>query len=245
MFDKITMKNEKEKLNMNFIKSFKNLFSPIVTTIIVIAISAYTLGLSFGGNNIFEQLERFVPIILVIIAVVGMQLSKQSLAAHLILLFTSYLQSGRDLIVAITSFDFQSFSFGVTWTIPLIINAIIFVYLLLYILSFVLDGKAKFRLESGPVVVSAIIAFTFFFFRDGFSVAVLKIVPPMIALMFGSELFAIVLLLAGVADVPFDLLAKLTDGILFEQTFGYYLFAAFALYLIYGAVVGILKHLKS
>ncbi len=228
---------------MTFIKSFKNWFSPMLTTIIVIAISAYTLGLSLGGQNIFDQLERFVPILLVIVAVVGLQLSKQSLAAHLILFFTAYLQSGRDLIVAMTSFDFQSFSFGVTWTIPLIINAIIFVYLLLYILSFALDGKAKFKLESGPVLTSAIIAFTFFFFRDGFSIAVLKIVPPLIALAFGSELFAIVLLLAGVSDVPFDLLSKIVEGEFFQQTFGYYLFLAFALYLIYGAVTAILKHL--
>ena len=230
---------------MKLIKSFKNLFSPMVTTLIVIAISTYTLALSFGGQNIFEQLERFVPVLLVIIAIVGLQLSKQSLASHLVLLFTSYLQSGRDLIIAITSFDFQSFSFGVTWTIPLIINAFIFVYLLFYVLSFALDGKAKFRLESGPVLISAMIAFTFFFFRDGFSIAVLKIIPAIIALAFGSELFAIVLLLAGVADVPFDMLSKLVEGEFFQQTFGYYLFAAFAIYLIYGAVIGIFKHLKS
>lgn len=230
---------------MNWIKNFKNLFAPIVTTIIVIAITIYTLTQNIGGSNIFERLESVFPVILVIIAVIGMQLAKQSLAAHLILLFTAYLQSGTALINAITSFDFQSFSFGVTWTIPLIINAVIFVYLLLYVLSFVFDNKAKFKLESGPVVISAIIAFVFFFLRDGFSVAVLKIVPAIIALMFGSELFAIVLLLAGVIDVPFDLIAKIIDGVILEQTLGYFLFTAFAFYLIYGAIKGIIKHLQS
>ena len=230
---------------MNWIKNFKNLFAPIVTTIIVIAITIYTLSQNIGGSNIFERLESVFPVILVIIAVIGMQLAKQSLAAHLILLFTVYLQSGTALINAITSFDFQSFSFGVTWTIPLIINAVIFVYLLLYVLSFVFDNKAKFKLESGPVVISAIIAFVFFFLRDGFSVAVLKIVPAIIALMFGSELFAIVLLLAGVIDVPFDLIAKIIDGIILEQTLGYFLFTAFAFYLIYGAIKGIIQHLKA
>lgn len=229
---------------MNWLKNFKNVFTPIVTTIIVIAITLYTLTQNVGGANIFERLESIVPVVLVIIAVIGMQLAKQSLAAHLILLFTSYLQSGRALFLAITSFDFQSFSFGVEWTIPLVINAIIFIYLLLYVLSFVVDNKAKFKLESGPVVVSAIIAFIFFFFRDGFSVAVLKIVPALIALMFGSELFAIVLLLAGVIDVPFDFISKIIDGILFDQTIGYFIFTAFAFYLIYGAIVGITKHLK-
>ena len=151
---------------MNWLKNFKNVFTPIVTTIIVIAITLYTLTQNVGGANIFERLESIVPVVLVIIAVIGMQLAKQSLAAHLILLFTSYLQSGRALFLAITSFDFQSFSFGVEWTIPLVINAIIFIYLLLYVLSFVVDNKAKFKLESGPVVVSAIIAFIFFFFSQ-------------------------------------------------------------------------------
>lgn len=230
---------------MNFIKNFKNMLSPVITTLIVSFVSIYTLTQNLGGNDLFDRLAKFVPAVLVIIAVVGMQLSKQSLAAHLILLFAFYLQSGRDLLLAITSFNFQSFSFGATWTFTLVIQAVIFIYLVLYVLSFILDRKAKFMLQSGPVFVSAMIAFTFFFFRDGFSGAVLKIVPPLIALTFGSDLFAIVLLLAGVIDVPFDFLGIVFDGVLLEQTIGYFMFTAFAFYLIYGAITGIIKHLKT
>ena len=229
---------------MKWLKNFKNFFPPVITTIIVIAITLYTLSQNVGGSNIFERLESILPIILVSIAVIGMQLANQSLAAHLILLLAVYLQAGTDLVGALTSFDFQSMSFGVTWSIPLVVNAVIFVYLLLYVLSFVLDGQAKFRLQNGPVVTSAIIAFIFFFLRDGFSGAVLKIIPAIIALMFGSDLFAIVLLLAGVIDVPFDLIGKIVDGVILEQTIGYFLFTAFALYLVYGATKGIIKHLK-
>lgn len=229
---------------MNWIKNFKNVFSPMLTTLIVAVIAVYTVMQNLSGINFFDRLSNIVPALLVIIAVIGMQLKNQSLAAHLILLFTSYLFSGRALVYAVTSFDFQSLSFSATWSLELIINAIIFVYLALYILSFALDKTTKIKWQSSPVVMSAIIAFIFFFFRDGFSGAVLKIVPAVIALMFGSDLFAIVLLLAGVADVPFNLLSRLVESTLFNQPISYFLFAAFAFYLIYGAVVGIIKNLK-
>lgn len=229
---------------MKWLKNFKNLFSPVVTTIIVIAIIIYTLTQNVGGSHIFERLETLVPIILVSIAVIGMQLAKQSLASHLILLLAIYLQAGTALVSAVTSFDFESMSFAATWTVQLIVNAVIFVYLLFYVLSFVLDGKAKYRLQNGPVVTSAIIAFIFFFLRDGFSSAVLKIIPALVALMFGSDLFAIVLLLAGVIDVPFDIIGKIVDGVILDQTIGYFLFSAFALHLTYGAIKGIIKNLK-
>lgn len=229
---------------MHFIKRFKNMFSHPVTTIIVILLTIYTLYMNIGGQNIFDRLASLLPVLLVAIAIIGLQLKKQSLASHLILLFTSFLQSGKSFIDTLLSFSLSDFSFSMPWTLELIIQAIIFIYLLLYVLSFVLDGKSKFRLDSSPVLTSAMIAFIFFFFRDGFNGAVLKIVPAMIALMFGSELFAIVLLLAGVIDVPFNALSKLIENTLFDQSLSYYLFAAFAIYLMIGAIKGIIKHIK-
>jgi hypothetical protein len=227
---------------MTFIKNFRNLFPSTVTTIIVILITLYTFYQNIGGINIFDRLANILPVVLIGISIIGLTLAKQSLASHVLLLITSYLASGRALIVALTSFDFQTLSFQTTWTIGLIINAIIFVYLVLYVLSFILDGQFHAKLSSSPVLVSALIAFLFFYVRDGFSGAVLKILPPMIALLFGSSLYAIVLLLAGVIDVPFRLLSLFIEGHLFHQTLGYYLFAAFALFLIYGAIKGILQH---
>jgi len=227
---------------MKFIKNFRNLFPSLVTTIIVVAITLYTFYQNIGGINIFDRLANVFPVVLVGIAIIGLTLAKQSLTSHILLLLTSYLASGRALLVAITSFNFETFSFDAVWNVGLFLDAIIFVYLALYVLSFILDGQFNAKLSSSPVLTSALIAFLFFYFRDGFSIAVLKILPAVIALMFGSSLYAIVLLLAGVVDVPFRLLSLLVEGHLFHQTLGYYLFALFALYLIYGAIKGILKH---
>lgn len=227
---------------MKFIKNFRNLWPQSITTLIVIIITIYTLYQNIGGINIFDRLANLLPVVLVGIAIIGLTVAKQSLASHILLLITSYLASGRALLLAITSFSVETMTFQTTWTLGLILNAVIFVYLILYVLSFILDGQFHAKLSSSPVLMSALIAFLFFYFRDGFSIAVLKILPTIIALMFGSSLYAIVLLLAGVIDVPFRLLSLFVEGHLFHQTVGYYVFAAFALYLIYGAVKGILKN---
>ncbi|MBU1142248.1 MAG: hypothetical protein KKH92_01240 [Firmicutes bacterium] len=231
---------------MNFIKNFKSLFSHTITTVIIVIIAAYVLLTNLGGSgNIWLFLAGLIPLLLVLFAVLGLQLSNKSMASHLILLITLFLGAGRALLLALTSFDFSSFSFSGTFTLELIINSIIFIYLALVVLSGLLSGEFKGGLGSSPVVISAVIAFIFFFFRDGFSGAVLKIFPPVVALMFGSPFFAIVLLLAGVADVPFRFLDVVFNGNLLESPISYFLFTAFAFYLIYGAILGLLKYKKD
>lgn len=229
---------------MNFLRRFKNILKHEATTIIVILLTIYTFYMHLGGRNIFDLLASFLPTLLVGIAIIGLQLKKQSLAAHMILLFTSFLQSGKLLIDTLFSFSITDMAFSMPWSFELIIQALIFIYLMLYIISFAVDGKLKFRLDSGPVLTSAMIAFIFFFFRDGFNEAVIKIFPALIALMFGSELFTIILLLAGVIDVPFNVLSKLVENTLFDQSFSYYVFAIGAIYLMMGAFKGIIKHLR-
>lgn len=230
---------------MNFLKNFKTLFSETITLLIIGIIVLYVLVTNLGGpDNIWLYLAGLIPLVLVLFAVIGLQLSKKSMAAHLVLLIALFLGAGRALLLALTSFDFSSFSFSATFTLELVINSIIFVYLVLVVLSGLLTNEFKGGLGSSPVVMSAVIAFIFFFFRDGFSGAVLKILPPVVALMFGSPFFAIVLLLAGVADVPFRFLDVVFNGDLLASPISYFLFTAFAFYLIFGAVVGLLKYKK-
>ncbi|MCR3906258.1 MAG: hypothetical protein NUK62_04435 [Tenericutes bacterium] len=227
---------------MGFIKNFRNLFPRFLTTIlvIVIALVAVYFGTSTAGN-IWDQLQSFLPILLVAIAAVGLQFHGKSLAAHLVLLITSFLGAGRQFIYVITSFEISSFTFTGTFTLELIISVIIFIYLVLIILSNVLDDQFKVKLESTPVLTAAIIAFIFFFFRSGFTVAVMKILPAIVALLFGSQLFGLVLLLAGVIDVPFDLLDVLFNGNLLAEPISYWIFTAIGIYLVVGAILGILK----
>ena len=231
---------------MDFFKNFKNLLSETVTTLVIAVIAVYVFIINLGGfSNFWWFLAAFVPLVLILFAVIGLQMSKRSMAAHLVLLITLFLGSGRAFLLAITSFNFGSFSFSASFSLVLIINSIIFVYLVLVVFSGLLTNEFKGGLGSSPVVMSLLIAFLFFFFRDGFSGAVLKIFPPVVALMFGSPFYAIVLLLAGVADVPFRFLDVLFNGDILGSPISYFLFTAFAFYLIYGAVKGLLSYKKK
>ena len=228
---------------MKFIRGFKNLFSNTVYTIFIVAIAVFSLVNALGNNGeLMPFLASFVPLVLILISAVGLQLKGKTLAAHLVLILTVFLGAGRAFIYAITSFDFSTLSFSANFSIELIIAFVIFAYLFLVVASHLLVGKTGAHLGKSPILISATIAFLYFFFRDGFSVAVLKILPPLVALMFGSDFFAIVLLLAGVADVPFILLDHIFLATILQQPISYFLFTAFGLYLIYGAIMGLLKY---
>lgn len=228
---------------MGFIKGFKDLVPGMIQTIIIVLLAGLTVGYALNNNGtIWQTLALVLPVLFVAIAVIGLELKGLHLAAYLVLLITSFLGAGREFVLTITSFDLSSFSFNRTFSLELIINLIVFVYLALMIISYGLSKSSVFKLEGSDVLLTALIAFLFFFFRDGFSTAVLKILPTIVALGFGSKLFAIVLLLAGVIDVPFNLLHIIFNGDLFAQPFYYFIFTAFAIYLIIGAVKGILAH---
>ncbi len=225
------------------LRKFKNVVEPFAFIVIVL-LSLYALYVNYSDQNVLPLLSGLVPLLLVLVTVIGFGLKKAFLPAHLILLFAIYRESGSGFIQSLTSFDFDTMAFSIKLTLEAVINFLIFVYLVVYALSYVSDNKVNSKFKKSEVIVSAIIAFIFFYFRSGFSVAVLKIIPPVIALMFGSELFAIILLLAGVIDVPFTFINHIVESTLFDQSIGYFLFTAFAFYLIYGATTGIIKKLK-
>jgi hypothetical protein len=231
---------------MNSIKKFKNLFSGLIRLVIVVIISMLIVFEGFsGGQNIWIQLATLAPVLLIALAAIGLELKKMSLASHLVLLITSFLGAARQFFLVVTSFNFSTFSFDMTFSLMLILNLIIFIYLVLMILSLYVSKEGKFKLVASDVLTASMIAFVFFFFRDGFSGAVIKILPPLVALGFGSKLFALVLLLAGVIDVPFVFLGILFNGTLFEQPLSFFIFTAIAIYLILGAIKGITKYRRS
>jgi len=231
---------------LNWIKNFKTAFPKEIVTIMVVSISVFAVYLSINtGGTIWLLLASLAPIFLVAGAAIGLELSGKSLAAHLVLFLTAYLSFGTAFVNAISSFDFSSMEFASNFPLELIVGFVIFVYLLFMIVSHLLSGNVGAKYTKTPIVTSAIIAFSYFFIRSGFSVAVLKIAPPVVALLFGGNLFAIMLLLAGVAEMPFVLVDNVIKGNLLSQPISYFIFTAFGLYLAYGATMGIIKSLKK
>jgi hypothetical protein len=226
---------------ISWIKNFRNLISTRVGQVIIVILSLLALYISYQNLDVLPLLSGLVPLIMVLIVVVGFAFQGKLLPAHLIILLAVYRESGSGFINAVSSFDFDSMSFGIDMTLNMVISFVIFTYLLLYVLSYLMDGHFDGKLGKSEVITSAVIAFVFFYFRSGFSEAVVKIIPPVVALMFGSEFFAVLLLLAGVIDVPFTFLDHITQNTLFEQPISYFIFTIFAFYLIFGAVKALLS----
>jgi len=226
---------------ISLIKKFRHKISLQLGQVIILILSLVALYISYSRLDVLPLLSGFVPLVMVLIAVIGFALQKKLLPSHLILLLAVYREAGNGFINALASFNFDSMSFGVTITLNMVLSFLVFIYLFIYVLSYLLDGKFDGKLGKSEVITSAVIAFLFFYFRSGFSVAVLKILPPVIALMFGSEFFAILLLLAGVIDVPFTFIDHIVSGTLLEQPISFFIFSLFAFYLIFGAVKALLK----
>ena len=239
-----TIKFEGVIFMIQFIKNFRKKISTQAAQIVLVVLSLLALYVSYSQLDVLPLLSGFVPLVMVLIVVLGFGFQGKLLPAHLILLLAVYRESGSGFINAISSFDFDSMAFNIKLTFNMVLSFIIFVYLFLYVLSYLLDGQLKGKIGKSDVVASAVIAFLFFYFRSGFSEAVLKILPPVIALMFGSEFFAILLLLAGVVDVPFTFVNHLINNTLLEQPISYFLFTLFGFYLIYGALKALI-HKKT
>lgn len=231
---------------MSFIKNFKDLVPPTIRLIVITLISLLFAFYSYPGGNFWLIMQVMAPVALIVFAVIGLEYKGKSFAAHSILLIAGFLNAAYTFINLITSFDFQSMSFAVgTPFIKALIAFIIFVYLVLMLLSHMLTENIDAKYEKSPIWMSALIAFLFFLLRSGFNVALMKLIPPIIALVFGAPFFAVVLLLAGVIDIPFMIINSIVIGNIGSRPISFFLFAAFGLYLIYGAVTTLIKMMKK
>ena len=231
---------------MSFIKNFKDLVPSTIRLIVITILSLLFAIFSYPGGNFWLIMQVMAPVALIVFAVIGLEYKGKSFAAHSILLIAGYLNAATAFINLITSFDFQSMSFAVgTPFIKALIAFIIFVYLVLMLLSHMLTGNIGAKYEKSPIWMSALIAFLFFLLRSGFNVALMKLIPPIIALVFGAPFFAVVLLLAGVIDIPFMIINFIVIGNIGSRPISFFLFAAFGLYLIYGAVTTLIKMMKK
>lgn len=231
---------------MSFIKNFKDLLPSTIRLIIITLISLVFAMYAYPGGSFWLILQVMAPVALIVFAVIGLEYKGKTFASHSIILVAGFLNAATAFINLITSFDFQSMSFtGTTPIFEAIIAFLIFIYLVLTLLSHMLTGNIGAKYEKSPVWTAALIAFLFFLFRSGFNVALMKLIPPIIALVFGAPFFAVVLLLAGVIDIPFMVINFIDIGIIGSRPISFFLFAAFGLYLIYGAVTTLIHMTKK
>lgn len=239
---------------VSFIKRFKSIFPPILTMVIITVLAVFAVYRTIEGTTIsnftdfITFLASFFPVILVAVAAIFLQAKNRSLPAHLVLLLgvISYANAGSNFVNALLSFSFRDFSFAVNpFQLDLIIGVIIFLYLGFYVLSCLFSAEDKPQVKSSVVWGSLLLAFSYFYLRMGLQSAIIIILPAFVALLFGSQIATVLLLIAGVVAVPFHFLLEIIDGDILAQPFSYWLFTAFAILLLILGVKGLIDLLRK
>ncbi|PKK96202.1 MAG: hypothetical protein CVV58_07590, partial [Tenericutes bacterium HGW-Tenericutes-3] len=115
---------------LNFIKGFKRLIPEELQFMILIGLSGLAVVVSlWGQKGFFNFIEVLLPMLLLAGAVIIIQLKKETLIAHSILLFLFFADQFGSIIRAIFSFNFGTSSFTTKITFGMVICAIGTIYL--------------------------------------------------------------------------------------------------------------------
>ena len=231
---------------MNAIKNLVNTVSkPVRLVVLFILVGYIVFGLFRDYGGFLIAVEAITPILLILGGIAFLELKDKELAAHAALLVGFFLSAGTSFINSILSLRFEPFGLANPLSIESFVDLFAFIYLALMVISLFFQNNTRNKNDRKDLVMTSIIAFTFFYLRGGLYVAIGKLLLPVISLLFGLPLATILFLAAGVIDVPFDFIYRLINSNLLTIPISYYLFSLFAFYLIYGAVKGIIAELKK
>lgn len=230
---------------MNSIKNLSNTVSKPVRVFVLLLLVAYVIFINFGNYaGVLDAFEKLAPLGLIVAGILFLEFNNKEFAAHLALLVGFFLAAGTNFVNSLLSFRFSPFGFADAPTFDSFVEIFGFIYLLLMAISLYFANKSNVKNDRKDLLITAIIAFIFFYLRSGLFVAISKLLLPVISLLFGLPLATIFFLAAGVIDVPFDFIDTILNTPLLSIPISYYLFTAFAFYLIFGAVKGILGELN-
>lgn len=231
---------------MNWIKGLSSKINEIARLIILLILIGYIVytGLKDYGD-ILLTLRAIVPLVAVLTGIVYLQLKKKEFAAHLALLLFFFLPAGSAFVNSLFSLRFEPFGLATPLRVESFIELAGFLYLVVMIVSLYFSLKPQAKVTRKDILLTTIIAGTFFYFRGGIYLTIAKLMLPVVSLLFGLPLATILFLVAGVLDVPFDFLFRVLNQDILTIQVSYYLFSFFAFYLIYGAVKGIIGELKK
>lgn len=200
---------------MTLIKEFKNRIPHGLQVLLVILISAYTLvfGVSYHGP-IFDVIRGLLPVLLIVASAILLTVYRKSLAGHAVLLLGIYVNALTAFANELFDIHFNPFEYSPHFTLTMIIHALIFLYLFLIVLSHFLKGHVKTAPLTGKTVRIGVCLLLFVWVFYGFSSAISLLILPLIGLIFGLKLPALLLMLSVVIDEPFRLIDHAVNGTL-------------------------------
>jgi len=138
---------------LNFVKGFKRLIPEQIQFFILIVLSGIAVIVSVQSQTgLFNFIEALLPVSLLVAAVMIIQMKKETMWAHLILLFLFFADYFGQIIRAIFSYNFGSSAFTTKITFWMFICAVCSIYLILMTASYLLEERPKFNYKKTAVL---------------------------------------------------------------------------------------------
>lgn len=215
-------------------KKFKDIIPKFVQILILGVLAIYYLVSKYPGRiNLIYFLKSFLPVVLIFVAIMILLVSKKLFTSHVVTFLVGYFIVGRNALLEILSFDLKTMTFQDAIGFKTILYAIIFIYFILMIFSYLLSGSAKGSTDGGKLIVLTLSAFILFYFTNGYETASMMLLPTFISLIFGLPAASILLLLSSLVNIPLDFIILINQGVLLDQSIAYFLFFITGLVIIF------------
>lgn len=215
-------------------KRMNDIVPRIIQIIILGVLALYFLMNKYPGiQNILDMLHVFLPTLLIFVAIIILLIKDKLFASHVVTFLVGYFTVGRNAILSLLSFDFAHMAFQEEIGLMTLLYALIFIYFILMIFSYLVSGKTKGQTDGGKLIIIALSTFLLFYFTKGLENAVLMLLPTFVSLIFGISAASILLILSSLVSIPFDFINLIDQGILLDQSIGYFIFTAIGILIIF------------
>jgi len=230
---------------VGFLKGFKNLIPLQVQRIILAVIGLVVLIFELDGNtsDVIDLLGVLLPIGLILFTVFLLDMKKEHFAAHLVLFVAIFSDSILNMIQTLGSYDFFFKEFD-EFSLSLIIGFVAAVYLLMMIISMILNDGFKVSLGK-PHIFTVLVTSIWIYLCYGFEAAVVLVLTSLIVFGFGCALGGYAILLAPVIVWPLVLINWFINDITKFISIFNWLIAFSSFYIIYLLVIQALKELRK
>ncbi|MFA7106831.1 MAG: hypothetical protein WC154_05970 [Candidatus Izemoplasmatales bacterium] len=191
---------------------------------------------------IFDMLRELLPALLIVIAVVVLVARKKLFAGHTVLFITAYMNPGKAAIMTLLGFNFQTMEFNNEIVLSTVIYAVIFIYMILMILSYLLNDSLSNSNHKGKVVALILASLIFINFANNIGISFFFALALFASLAFGAQVSSLLIVLAILIDLPFQIIDYIMNSSLLDQSLGYFIFSFIGLVLIFVNIKYLFKY---
>jgi hypothetical protein len=170
----------------------------------VIGLVVLIFELDGNTSDVIDLLGVLLPIGLILFTVFLLDMKKEHFAAHLVLFVAIFSDSILNMIQTLGSYDFFFKEFD-EFSLSLIIGFVAAVYLLMMIISMILNDGFKVSLGK-PHIFTVLVTSIWIYLCYGFEAAVVLVLTSLIVFGFGCALGGYAILLAPVIVWPLVLI---------------------------------------